>query len=163
MGYIEDSLDPGEKIRLEAKLSAAMFIMPVLVILLFGVPGFYIFVGSISHSGYNPLACIALVFLLLGVIGIGSLIDDMVSYSTTRFAVTDRRIIAKTGLLRRRLLVILLTEVEGIKVNQSILGRIFDYGVLVVVGRGGAEDGFPFIAHPMEFRKRINDQGSKIP
>ena len=161
MGYIENNLDPGERITLQAKLSKAMFIVPVLVILLFAVPGFYIFTGSLPHSGVNPLVCIALLFLLLGAIGIVSLIDDIVSYTTTRFALTDQRILAKTGLLRRRSLEMSLTEVERIQVTQSDLGRIFDYGMLVVVGKDGLREAFPFIADPMDFSKRISEQTSK--
>ena len=161
MGSIKDNLNPGEKITLEAKLSKAMFIVPVLIILLFAVPGFYIFTGSAPHSGYNPLVCIALFFLLLGAVGIVSLIDDIVSYSTTRITVTDKRILAKTGLLRRRSLELSLAEIESIKVTQSDLGRIFGYGVLVVVGKGGMQEAFPFIADPMDFRRRINEQTGK--
>jgi len=51
--------------------------------------------------------------------------------------------------------------VESIKVTQSELGRIFDYGVLVVVIKSGMQEAFPFIAGPMDFCKRINEQTRK--
>ena len=64
--------------------------------------------------------------------------------------------IAKTAFLRRRFLELTLTKVESILVNQSISGRIFNYGVIVVVGTGGTKESIPYINDPMEFRMRIN-------
>jgi uncharacterized membrane protein YdbT with pleckstrin-like domain len=154
MGYIEDNLNPGEKITLEAGLSLAMFIGPGFLALFLVVPGLLILLLS-TRNQYPVISCIAIFFVLLG---LASIINSIIVFNTTDFAVTDKRIIAKTGFLRRRSLEILLTKVESILVNQSIAGRIFNYGVIVVVGTGGTKESFPYINDPMEFRKRINAQ-----
>jgi uncharacterized membrane protein YdbT with pleckstrin-like domain len=95
---------------------------------------------------------------ILCLVGLASILNSIIIFNTTDFAVTDTRIIAKTGFLRRRSLELMLTKVESILVNQSIAGRIFNYGVIVVVGTGGTKESFPYINDPMEFRKRINAQ-----
>jgi uncharacterized membrane protein YdbT with pleckstrin-like domain len=158
MGYIEDSLNPGETIKFEAKLSKAMFIIPILVVLFFFIFACIIFSAASSQSDTTALNCVATIFVLVGILGLGGLIDAIVNYNTTRFAVTDKRIIAKRGFIRRRSLELLLTKVESINVQQSLMGRIFNFGVIVVVGTGGTKEGFPNIADPMEFRKRLNAQ-----
>jgi uncharacterized membrane protein YdbT with pleckstrin-like domain len=147
MNYIEDSLNPGEKIMLRARLAWAIFIVPVILIV-----GAFIYSFSAKNSG------ICFLTFLFFVAGFASFLQNLVTYGTTEFAVTDKRVIAKTGFLRRRSLELMLNKIESIQVNQSILGRMFDYGALVVVGTGGTKEAFPNIAKPMEFRKRINTQ-----
>ena len=80
------------------------------------------------------------------------------SYKTTEFAVTNKRVIAKTGWIRRRSLELLLTKVESIGVSQPIMGRVFNYGTITVVGTGGTREPFHNIVEPMGFRKRVNAQ-----
>jgi uncharacterized membrane protein YdbT with pleckstrin-like domain len=120
-----------------------------------GVGIFFIIVSLAGSEDTIVGICFALPLFLLGLLYAAR---AAVSYFTTEFAVTDKRIIAKTGLLRRRSLELLLSKVESIGVNQPIMGRIFNYGTIVVVGTGGTKEGFPNIVAPMDFRKRINAQ-----
>jgi hypothetical protein len=147
IGYIEQNLTPGEQITLRAKMSWAMFFIPTVMILL-GI--------ILSFSVKNNGGC-AIAFLIF-VVGLIGFFQAIITYSTTEFAVTNKRVIAKTGLIRRRSLELMLTKVESIVVNQSVLGRILNYGVIVVVGTGGTRESFHNIAGPMDFRKRINIQ-----
>ncbi len=123
MGYVDKSLTPGERIILQARLSWAAFVNPVVFMAL------VVFAGFGLHLG-EPICLIP--FLLLG---IAYFVLDAVAISTTEFAVTDKRIIAKTGLLRRGSLELTLEKVESIVVNQSLTGRIFIYGTIVVLGK----------------------------
>ena len=148
MGYIEKNLMPGEEVTLKAKISSAIFIWPI-VFALVGV------VLMFSSAKNNALLCFGLLVLLLGLILI---VQAIIVVSTTEFAVTDKRVIAKAGLLRRHSLEILLAKIESINVNQSLWGRIFNYGTLVVVGTGGTKEKFPSIAKSAEFKQRINTQ-----
>jgi uncharacterized membrane protein YdbT with pleckstrin-like domain len=79
-------------------------------------------------------------------------------YLTTEFAVTDSRIIAKSGVLRRNSLELHLRKLESIDVSQPLMGRIFGYGTIVASGTGGTRQPFPNIADPMGLRNRINRQ-----
>jgi uncharacterized membrane protein YdbT with pleckstrin-like domain len=151
VGYIEQSLTPDEQITLRGNLSRAMFVAPIVFTLL----GIIVFVAVWNLKGFISIGCIA-ILVFLG--GLASLLRAVITYTTTEFAVTNKRIIAKTGFLRHRSLELILTKVESIEVNQTMLERIFDYGVIVVIGTGSTKESFPNIASPMEFRKQINAQ-----
>ena len=64
----------------------------------------------------------------------------------------------KTGFIRRNSLETLLTKVEGIQVNQGMLGRILNYGTIIVKGTGGTSNPFHKIDAPLEFRKKVQEQ-----
>jgi len=94
-------------------------------------------------------------FLLLAILtGIASFIR----YSTSEFGITNKRVLAKVGFIRRNSLEVLLSKVEGIQVNQGILGRILGFGSIVVSGTGGTKDPFHKISAPLEFRRRVQEQ-----
>lgn len=94
------------------------------------------------------------VFLVVGAVLIAIAIINVV---TTELAITNRRIIAKTGLIRRNTIELKVNRVESLGVNQSILGRIFNFGSIVVKGVGGSNAPIPFISKPLEFRQQVNN------
>ncbi len=83
-------------------------------------------------------------------------IAPLVARATSEFAVTNRRVIIKVGLVSRRTVELNLETVESIGVEQTVLGRILGYGTIVVVGTGGTREPFPRIADPMAFRRAVN-------
>jgi uncharacterized membrane protein YdbT with pleckstrin-like domain len=85
---------------------------------------------------------------------------QVVHYKTAEFAVTDKRVLMKTGVLRRRSLEINLAKIESVAVDQGILGRILGYGTIIVRGTGGTQEPFRRIADPMGFRRHVQEQGS---
>lgn len=148
MGFIENSLLPNEDVIYRAKTSVMALIVP-LVFLALGCLFFF------SVSSDSTLACISLfVLLFLG----AAMLRALSLYMTTEFAVTNQRIIAKTGGLRRNVLELRLKQVESVRVNQGILGRIFNYGSIIVTGSGGTSGKFPMISNPLELRKQVNAQ-----
>jgi uncharacterized membrane protein YdbT with pleckstrin-like domain len=73
-------------------------------------------------------------------------------------AVTNKRIIAKTGLADRRTIELLLSRVESIAVEEPPLGRILGYGTVIVRGIGGTPEVFQNIQHPLQFREQVQTQ-----
>jgi uncharacterized membrane protein YdbT with pleckstrin-like domain len=73
-------------------------------------------------------------------------------------AVTNKRVIIKTGLLRRRTFELLLSKVESIGVEEGLMGRMFGYGSVVVRGTGGTPEPFANVGHPLEFRRQVQQQ-----
>jgi uncharacterized membrane protein YdbT with pleckstrin-like domain len=73
-------------------------------------------------------------------------------------AVTNRRVLIKTGMASRRTLDMVLTKVESIGVEETFLGRILGYGSVVVRGTGGTPESFVMIAHPQQFRQSVQQQ-----
>ncbi len=89
------------------------------------------------------------------IIGLPMLLSAWIRRANTELAVTSKRVIAKVGLFHRTTLELNLSKVETIGVDQSLLGRILNYGTVVVVGTGGTKEPFPNIADPMAFRKAV--------
>jgi uncharacterized membrane protein YdbT with pleckstrin-like domain len=73
---------------------------------------------------------------------------------SSEFAVTNRRLIIKTGLLSRHTLEMNLSKIESVNIDQSLSGHVLDYGSLTVIGTGGTHEVFHLIAHPMELRRQ---------
>ena len=80
-------------------------------------------------------------------------IAPFIYWFTSEFAVTNKRVIIKVGLISRRTLEMNLAKIESVNVNQGILGRILDYGSITVIGTGGTKESFRGISQPLEFRK----------
>jgi uncharacterized membrane protein YdbT with pleckstrin-like domain len=93
--------------------------------------------------------------LLLPVFGIGLifLIKAYIRYKTTELAITNKRVIVKFGFIRRSTVELNLNKVESIQVDQEILGRMFNFGTLVISGAGTPQAPILGISAPMEFRR----------
>jgi uncharacterized membrane protein YdbT with pleckstrin-like domain len=166
MSYIQDNLMPNEKILFSAKIHPAVFLRSILLI----VVTIIIFIiglnnTEITSSGSTPSApslsgimgpyiiCgSGFVFLYSIILGLQALIVMF----KTEFAVTNHRIIAKTGFIRRHTLEMLLPKIESVAVSQSILGRVLNFGTVTVTGTGGTKESFRAIVDPINIRKNIN-------
>jgi uncharacterized membrane protein YdbT with pleckstrin-like domain len=74
---------------------------------------------------------------------------------TTETDVTNLRVVHKTGFIKRRTFEMSLDKVESVDVNQSILGRLLNYGNVTVRGVGEGAETIQTIASPLEFRNHI--------
>ena len=97
------------------------------------------------------------ILLLMWVIGILLIVSAVLNVMTTELALTNKRVIAKFGFIRRQTIELNINRIESISVNQGFWGRIFNYGSVVVRGTGGSHAPIPYIARPMEFRQQFND------
>jgi len=112
-----------------------------------------IYTGNISVWSLFPLLLLGL--LLLPMFGLGLLlwVIALVRYKTTELAFTNKRVIAKFGFVSRRTIELNLMKVESLQVNQGILGRVFNFGTLVISGAGNPQAPIPGISNPMTFRR----------
>ncbi len=94
---------------------------------------------------------IALIFIVRGV----------VMRNATEMTVTNKRVFVKVGLAARRTIELLLSRVESIGVEESVMGRMLGYGTVIVHGTGGTPEVFNMIAHPLEFRTQVQQQIEK--
>jgi uncharacterized membrane protein YdbT with pleckstrin-like domain len=147
MSYVEKNLMPGEQIEYRANLHWLVFILPTLLL----IAAIWLFF-SLGGTVAKFLALILIVGVL--VTGLHALVERM----TSEFAVTNKRVLIKTGLIRRHSLETLLGKIESIGVSQSILGRILGFGTIVISGTGGSKEPFHRIANPMMFRRRVQEQ-----
>ncbi|HDR8786385.1 TPA: PH domain-containing protein, partial [Escherichia coli] len=77
--------------------------------------------------------------LLLPFYGLGLLIiiPVLLRVWSTELALTNQRVIAKVGFIRRNTVELRIDKVESLGIHQGILGRIFNYGSIVIKGTGG--------------------------
>ncbi|MFN8311116.1 MAG: PH domain-containing protein [Chitinophagales bacterium] len=73
------------------------------------------------------------------------------------FAITNKRVVIKTGLISRKTFEMNLNKIESVNVDQSIMGRLLGFGTITIIGTGGTRESFPDINHPLEFRKRFQE------
>ncbi|MGC4076442.1 MAG: PH domain-containing protein [Rubrivivax sp.] len=113
----------------------------------------------VLHSGHVSLWSLAvpigLGFLLLVAFGLGLLFwaYAYIAYKTTEIAITNKRVIVKFGFIRRSTVEINIAKIESIQVHQGVLGRIFDFGTLVIAGAGDPQAPIPGISDPIGFRR----------
>jgi uncharacterized membrane protein YdbT with pleckstrin-like domain len=112
-----------------------------------------VYMGQISL--WSLWLWIALGFLLLAAFGLGLIfwLVAYVKYKTTELAITNKRVIAKFGFISRRTVEININKIESIQVEQSVAGRMFNFGTLLISGTGTAHAPIPRISKPLEFRK----------
>lgn len=148
MSYVENNLIKDEKVVHTTKHHWIIFFWPV-VLFVGGI------VLTISDVRAGVEESIWGVFILVGLIW---LIKSVLMYVTDEFAVTNKRVIIKVGLIKRITLEMNLEKIESVGVNQSIPGRILNYGSIVIGGTGATKQPFKAIAAPMAFKKSVQDR-----
>lgn len=109
--------------------------------------------GRISLWSLTHLIVLGVLLIPLYGIGLILLIMAFVRYKTTELAFTNKRVIAKFGFISRQTVELYIPKVESIQVHQGILGRIFNYGSLIISGAGNPQAPIPGISDPMAFRR----------
>jgi uncharacterized membrane protein YdbT with pleckstrin-like domain len=143
MSYVDKSLIPGEKVMYRASLYRLPFLWLIL-------PVAAAFVAAVFHFW----------FVVLGAVFVAGLIYANVwaRRASAEFAVTTKRVIVAVGAVRRRTLELMLDKVEGVGVEQTLPGRIFNFGTVTITGSGGTRESFDHIAAPLEFRRQVQSQ-----
>ena len=148
MSYIESNLQPGENVVYKAKIHLFLFAQPVVLLLL----GWLFYSVDADIAALPHYGGLFLLFL-----GAASLLQRLMVIAGSAYAVTNKRVILKTGIISRRAVDLVLSKCEGLHVKQSIMGRIFKFGTITVT-TGGATSSYPFVADPLRFRREINTQ-----
>ena len=112
-----------------------------------------IYSGQVSVWSLAPLIILGFIFLFVWGLGIIFWVAAYIRYKTTELAFTNKRVIAKFGFISRHTVELNIKKVESIQVKQDILGRIFNYGTLIISGAGNPQAPIPGISKPMAFRK----------
>ncbi len=127
MGYVEKSLAAGETVLARARLHWIIWVR----------------------------AWAALLVLGILVVGVVFFIRDWIHMATTDVAITNRRLILKTGLVARHTSELELTSIEAVNLEQTFLGRLLGYGRVQVHGTGDDVWISPLIARPVQFRRDL--------
>jgi uncharacterized membrane protein YdbT with pleckstrin-like domain len=152
MSYVSRVLQPGEVVRHVASLHWILYAPGIGTCILAGLL-FLVRPDPSLHWYANRFAVIA-AWLCLAV-GLILMAKAWFKWWTTEIAVTDRRVIHKTGFIRRKTTEIAMDKVESVEVRQSVLGRILDYGDVQIRGVGTQSEPLKTIAHPLELRNHM--------
>ncbi|MFP4098435.1 MAG: PH domain-containing protein [Alphaproteobacteria bacterium] len=173
MLYVQQSLSPDEELVYVGKfhwmytvgafMSIVWGVILSIVIMFAAYKGYelsgYIdpqragFLGAIQqiHPGIRGVAFLFFIFGLL------KFAHMMVIKVTTEIAITNIRLVYKRGLVARQVGEISIDRIEGVNVLQTILGRVFNYGRVMIRGMGVGEVVLPPIEDPIKFRRSIED------
>ena len=144
-GYVDDNLLPGEQVVFRTSLHPIIFLSSAAVV----VAGLVLGIVQTPLAGLSVLAA-GLVLLLL----------NWIRQWSSEFAVTNRRVIIKTGWLSRRTIELNMSKVESVEVEQGLVARMLNYGTITVIGTGGTREPFALIADPLGFRRAVQSQQS---
>ena len=108
-------------------------------------------------SMWSQSALVVTGIVLLPALGLGLLLLlwAWLICRTTELAITNRRIISKSGIIRRTIMELRLEKIESIKVDQGITGRILNFGAITIAGTGGDKTPIERIANPLQFQKHF--------
>ena len=149
MSYLERVLQPGEQVR---RVSSVHWIVCwpralrswLLAVVAYWLSDTRLLTGLWRYTAY-ALALGAVVLLL----------QEWLQWWATEMAVTDRRVIYKNGLIWRQTNRMNMDKVESVQVEQSILGRVLDYGNVTILGTGAGFETMRIIGSPIELRNSI--------
>jgi uncharacterized membrane protein YdbT with pleckstrin-like domain len=126
--YVDKILAPGEGVVASGKITNVIWAWPIAV----------------------TLASVGILFPILLV--------PFMKQKTTDLVVTDRRVIAKWGLFSIRTIEQRIAKIESIRIEQDLMGRLFNYGTIVIHGTGGASTPIPDVGDPLSFKRAIETQ-----
>lgn len=153
MGFIESNLMKDEQVTFEAQLHPVVYWGPILLFIL-GFASLLLPIEQLQNQWLTEHAWATRIGLML-FIWIIALIRAIEVHGGKRYVVTNRRLIFKRGIVRRRSHELLLRKCEGVQTEQSILGRILGYGS-VSVTTGEVTNTYDYIRNPMRFSTMIN-------
>ena len=149
--YIDDILQPGEKV-LYSTNAHWIFYWPAIVAWLVAIAFFIL--SHMVVGGTPTLLCLALA-AIAAIAALYKMLTAWFHRWTTETALTNLRVVHKTGFIKRRTFEMSLDKVESVDVNQSILGRLLNFGDVTILGVGEGKETISTIASPLEFRNFI--------
>ena len=148
--YIDDILQPGEKV-LYSTNAHWIFYLPAIAA---WIVALVFLILSRMFVDTPMLLCLSLA-VIAGIAALYWTVTAWFHRWTTETDVTNLRVVHKTGFVKRRTFEMSLDKVESVDVNQSILGRILNYGNVTVRGVGEGVETIDTIASPLDFRNHI--------
>ena len=147
MSYVDKVLEPGELVRYRTTISWTVYVSAIAL-------GLAAFVSA--YEAYtNFVPALFIVAAALAAVAILAMARGYLVRLTTEIAVTDRRIIFKRGLFRRHTVEMNMQKVESVDVDQTLLGRLFNYGDVTVRGVGSSFERLRFIDSPLRLRTTV--------
>jgi uncharacterized membrane protein YdbT with pleckstrin-like domain len=159
MGYVDENLIKGESVKYRARRHWVSYGRALLVALALVAAGVLLVMLNAARTDLPFLMWIGVTLFIAAV---AVLVATKVQNDAAEFAVTNKRVILKTGIVKRRTIEMFLAKIETVGVDQSVAGRMLNFGTISLVGAGGTTEPFHGIASPLEFRRQVQEQMSVI-
>jgi uncharacterized membrane protein YdbT with pleckstrin-like domain len=156
--YVETIVGSGEHIVHVGRVS----LLSILSSLLGGTFLIVVAIGLLLMPVGSPDVTHALAGIAAA-LGVLVIVVALVRRSSTELAVTNRRVIAKFGLIARSTVEMNLAKIESVRVEQTVVGRLFGFGSIIVTGTGSTMDPIRFIADAIAFRQAIQAATDALP
>ena|SRR5712691_2797085 len=150
MSYVKEVLQPDESVLVVSTIHWAIY-LPGLVLVVPGLVG--LGYGARADDAIRDIIWVLSAVLLAA--GFLSLFRAWFRRWTTEIAVTNRRVIYKRGFIRRYTVEMHMDKVESIDVDQTVLGRLLDYGDVIVRGTGASFEPLPMVQAPIKLRNAV--------
>jgi uncharacterized membrane protein YdbT with pleckstrin-like domain len=155
MAYYTKVLLPEEQVRAVGRLHWAIYLkgwICLIVALAAGIDYWHLKSPGADDSISLVAAGVGAFFLIVGLF---VMLSAWVRRTTTEIVITDRRILFKEGFVRRRTMEMNMNKVETVDVVQSIPGRIFNYGTILIRGTGSSYEPLRMIGDPLALRTAV--------
>jgi uncharacterized membrane protein YdbT with pleckstrin-like domain len=149
MAYIDRILEPGEEIRYRATISWTTYAPSILLAL----GALAAFIAAEAAPKMEAVGFFVGVVLLLGATAL--FLPAWLRRHSTEIAVTNRRVILKRGLIRRHTVEMNMQKVESVDVDQTLAGRLFDYGSITIRGTGSTFERLRMVDSPLRLRTTV--------
>ncbi len=144
MGYVESVLQPNERILMRGRLHWIIYWRVILWLVL-----------GVLCAVFWTSPVLAVIAALFGAVALIEFVHAWFIRWITEIAVTNRRVIYKRGFINRHTVEINTDKVESVDVNQSVPGRLLNYGSLDVKGTGHGFEPLHWIEAPLALRSAI--------
>jgi uncharacterized membrane protein YdbT with pleckstrin-like domain len=152
MSYVRSILQPNEKILVIGRLHWIVYMQAILLL----VVG--ILIVALGSNLTNESIRTYFTYTTVAIFGVGAAVSFLHAWFIrwiTEFAVTDRRVIYKCGFISRHTVEMNMDKIESVDVDQSLLGRMLNYGTIHVLGTGEGIESLRRIAAPLALRNAI--------
>ena len=150
--YFQRVAQPDEKLVFHTTIHWMVYV-PAILFLLLALAAIAVD-QALGLQGREHTACWAAA-VVLGIIAVIAFFRAFVRRITTEIAVTDRRVLFKRGLLSRHTVEMNVSKIETVDVEQTLWGRLFNYGNVVIRGTGGTFEPLLGIESPLQLRNAI--------
>ena len=163
LSYIKSNLDTGEKLKWNARISIKVLILSYVIFLILGIFFSYLFSDIIIKEVLSVffkinIGTTSIVILTALIITVLLTPVYIFTYYGSDFAVSNKRVISKKGIVSRNVSEMNLDSIESVNLDQNVLGRLLNFGTIKIYGRGTSSVIFIGIDEPVKVRKLIQNK-----
>ena len=151
MKYIENTLIKDEKIIFSPKVHKIVYARPLIFLSIFAILSL---IGGFISSTTDGWIVSGVILSLVGVISFCSFIYDLLYYKFIEMAITNKRVVIRTGIMSTSSEELQWNKIESIEIRQGILGRILNYGDIYFSGTGASFVRFADVQNPWKVKSQ---------